>query len=188
MANVVRIVIAGEGGQGVQSVANILGEAAYNTGKQILYIPNFGVEQRGGVSIAFLQISDEAISTMKFRKADIVIALSGRSVERTAQYSDANTTYVYDTAIEAEPADFPTEYKRIMALPATETGKSELHPKVLNIFVRGAVLGATHVVSLEAAKEALEHKLGDKFAKDPSLRELNFRALDLGLAAVEQEN
>ena len=56
-----KIVLAGEGGQGVQSIAKILVEAGYEAGKQILYIPNFGVEQRGGVSIAFCQISDEKI-------------------------------------------------------------------------------------------------------------------------------
>jgi 2-oxoglutarate ferredoxin oxidoreductase subunit gamma len=54
-----KIALAGEGGQGVQSVAMILTEAAALEGKEILYIPNFGVEQRGGVSIAFVQIGDE---------------------------------------------------------------------------------------------------------------------------------
>lgn len=43
-----KIALAGEGGQGVQSVAMILTEAAALEGKEILYIPNFGVEQRGG--------------------------------------------------------------------------------------------------------------------------------------------
>lgn len=184
-SNVVRIVIAGEGGQGVQSVANILGEAAYNTGRNILYIPNFGVEQRGGVSIAFLQISDEPISTMKFRKADIVIALSGRSVARTAQYSNENTIFAYDTSIDAAPEDFPKEYKELMGLPAMETVKA-LHPQVLNIYVMGAVLGATNVVSVEAAKQSLENKLGFVFDKEPHLRDLNHKALELGLAAAQK--
>ena len=183
-SNVVQIVIAGEGGQGVQSVANILSEAAYHKGKQVLYIPNFGVEQRGGVSVAFLQISDEPISTMKFRKADIVIALSGRAVARTKQYSDERTTYVYDTSVDAKPEDFPTVYKKLMALPAMEIVKTEFHPRVLNIFVMGAVIGATHVVDVDAAKEALEGKLGVKFEKDPALRDLNFGALERGLHAV----
>ena len=58
-----KIVLAGEGGQGVQSIAKILVEAGYEAGKQILYIPNFGVEQRGGVSIAFCQIADERMKT-----------------------------------------------------------------------------------------------------------------------------
>ena len=56
-----KIVLAGEGGQGVQSIAKILVEAGYEANKEILYIPNFGVEQRGGVSVAFCQIGDEKI-------------------------------------------------------------------------------------------------------------------------------
>jgi len=36
-----KIVLAGEGGQGVQSIAKILVEAGYEAGKQVLYIPNF---------------------------------------------------------------------------------------------------------------------------------------------------
>jgi 2-oxoglutarate ferredoxin oxidoreductase subunit gamma len=51
---VIKIALAGEGGQGVQSIAEILAEAANEGGKNALYIPNFGVEQRGGVSIAFV--------------------------------------------------------------------------------------------------------------------------------------
>ena len=34
-----KIVLAGEGGQGVQSIAKILVEAGYEAGKQVLYIP-----------------------------------------------------------------------------------------------------------------------------------------------------
>ena len=75
-----RIVLAGEGGQGVQSIAKILVEAGYEAGKEILYIPNFGVEQRGGVSIAFCQIADEKIGEPRFSKGDIVIGLSSSGV------------------------------------------------------------------------------------------------------------
>lgn len=68
MGKTVKIVLAGEGGQGVQSVAQILTDAAALEGKEILYIPNFGVEQRGGVSIAYVQIGDERIGAPKFKK------------------------------------------------------------------------------------------------------------------------
>ena len=48
MAREYKIALAGEGGQGVQSVASIIVEAANDKGREALYIPNFGVEQRGG--------------------------------------------------------------------------------------------------------------------------------------------
>lgn len=53
MEDTVKIALAGEGGQGVQSVAGIMVEAANDSGREALYIPNFGVEQRGGVSVAY---------------------------------------------------------------------------------------------------------------------------------------
>ncbi|PIU02197.1 ketoisovalerate oxidoreductase, partial [Candidatus Shapirobacteria bacterium CG09_land_8_20_14_0_10_49_15] len=51
-----KIIFAGEGGQGVQVIAEILAKAAFWDGQPSLYIPNFGVEQRGGVSLAFVVI------------------------------------------------------------------------------------------------------------------------------------
>lgn len=184
--SLVRIALAGEGGQGVQSVAEILAEAAYNENKQAIYIPNFGLEQRGGVSIAFIQVSDKRIGAPKFNKADVVIAMSERAVGRTAVYSDSNTLFVYDSGFDVDPADLPGEAKKIIGLPAINTANNELHPRVFNIIIMGAVIGLTNMVSFEAAKEALEHKLGYKFEKNPDLRELNFKALEIGKHMAEE--
>ena len=184
--SLIRIALAGEGGQGVQSIAEILAEAAYNENQQALYIPNFGLEQRGGVSIAFLQFSDRRIGAPKFQKADIVIALSERAVARTLSYSGPKTLYVYDSSFKISQEELPQEAKQIIALPAIDTANNELHPRVFNIIIMGAVIGLSNVVSFEAAKAALEHKLGYKFEKDPKLRELNFKALEIGREMAEK--
>jgi 2-oxoglutarate ferredoxin oxidoreductase subunit gamma len=106
-SKVIKIARAGEGGQGVQSSAEILAEAANEGGKNALYIPNFGVEQRGGVSIAFVQISDGEIGAPKFQKADILIPLSPRAVDRTQMHAGSDTIYIYDNSLitEAEVGD-----------------------------------------------------------------------------------
>lgn len=186
MAKTVKIVIAGEGGQGVQAVAEILAEAAYEEGREALYIPNFGVEQRGGVSVAFLQISDGPIGAPKFEKGDIVVALSGRAIPRTAHYAGPETLYVYDTMAEPAPDELPREARQVLAIPGVETAKKELHPRVFNVLIMGAVIGATGVVSVDSAKKAIEKRLGYKFAKDPKLRELNYRAMERGMELVGQ--
>lgn len=184
--SLVRIALAGEGGQGVQSVAEIIAEAAYNEKKQTIYIPNFGLEQRGGVSIAFIQVSDNRIGAPKFNKADVVIALSERAVGRTTIYSDSDTLFVYDQSFELDEEDMPKEAKKILGIPAIDTANQELHPRVFNIIIMGAVIGLTNVVSFEAAKEALENKLGYKFEKNPNLRELNYKALEIGKRMAEE--
>ncbi len=184
--SLIRIALAGEGGQGVQSIAEILAEAAYNENKQALYIPNFGLEQRGGVSIAFIQFSDKRIGAPKFQKADVVIALSERAVARTVGYSGPETLYVYDSSFNITPDEMPKEAKQIIDLPAIDIANNELHPRVFNIIIMGAVIGLSNVVTFEAAKEALEHKLAYKFEKDPNLRDLNFKALEIGRQMAEK--
>jgi 2-oxoglutarate ferredoxin oxidoreductase subunit gamma len=184
MGKAVKIALAGEGGQGVQSVAMILTDAAAMEGKEILYIPNFGVEQRGGVSIAFVQIGDEKIGAPKFKTGDIVVALSDRAVRRVGMYVGPETVFIYDAGIKGVEDDIPQDAQRILAIPALETANQELHPRVFNVLIMGAVIGATHVVALEKAKEAIEKKLGYKFEQNPELREMNFKALERGYEMV----
>ena len=181
-----KIALAGEGGQGVQSVAEILAEAANQEGREAIYIPNFGVEQRGGVSIAFVQISDETIGSPKFKTADIVIALSGRAIIRTQQYVDENTVFVYDSAIEIAQEHLPKNAKRVLSIPALSVAQNELSPRVFNVIILGAVIEATQVVTMDQAKQAIEAKLGHKFAQKPELRDLNYRAMERGVELVQQ--
>jgi len=216
MAQVMKIAMAGEGGQGVQSIAEILAEAANEEGKNALYIPNFGVEQRGGVSIAFVQISDEDIGAPKFQKAEILIPLSPRAVARTATYAGKDTIYIYDNSlIQASEVDAnvagleyfdvtpSAEVKtvaatkksagspnlpkvlKIIAIPANDIAKNELHPRVFNVIILGAVIAATEVLELDKIKQALEYKLGSKFTANPKLREMNFKALERGYSLIK---
>ncbi len=184
MAKAVKIALAGEGGQGVQSVAQILAEAANNEGKEVLYIPNFGVEQRGGVSVAFIQIGEKRIGSPKFQIGDIVIALSDRAVHRTLQYVGPNTTFVYDQSIENIEDALPKNAGKILAIPALDIAKNELHPRVFNIIIMGAVVEATKVVKMDDAKAAVEKRFGYIFEKNPKLRELNFAAIERGMKLI----
>lgn len=184
MSKPVKIALAGEGGQGVQSVAQILMDAAALEGKEALYIPNFGIEQRGGVSIAFVQIGDEKIGAPKFKTGDIVIALSDRAVRRTRVYAGPQTLFVYDSGIEGVDGDLPTNARQVLAIPALETANKKLHPRVFNILIMGAVISLTGVVTLDKAREAIDKRLGYKFEQNPELRELNFKALQEGVNLV----
>jgi 2-oxoglutarate ferredoxin oxidoreductase subunit gamma len=144
------------------------------------------VEQRGGVSIAFLQIGDQPIGAPKFETADIVVALNARAVLRTRQYAGRQTILVYDNLAEVKGEDLPRQAARILSIPALETAKRELHPRVFNVLILGAVIGATGVVTLDNTKKALEKRLGYKFEHDPKLRELNHRALERGVELLGQ--
>lgn len=218
MSRLKKIAIAGEGGQGVQAIADILAEAGDEEGKVALYIPNFGIEQRGGVSLAFVQIAEEEIGSPKFKSADIVVALSHRAVSRTLQYVTKDTLFVYDSSLIAPPEaadeavwlqaydtvapegqagrigrqakpgweELPKNARQLIGIPATDVARKELHPRVFNMIILGAVVRAAGIVKLETVEKALESKFGKKFADNPKLRELNFRALQKGVELLEK--
>ena len=160
-----KIVLAGEGGQGVQSIAKILVEAGYEAGKQVLYIPNFGVEQRGGVSIAFCQIADETIGEPRYSKGDIIIMLSDRAIDRCERYVSENSTVVYDTSVcTVKPT---CKCKRIIGIDANKIANEKLSARVFNIIILGVLLAATNVLELSDIKNAMEKALGKKFDAKP---------------------
>lgn len=185
MGQNVKIALAGEGGQGVQSVAMILTEGAYDSGKEAIYIPNFGVEQRGGVSIAFVQIADTPIDAPKFKTGDIVIALSDRAILRTGMYVGPETIFIYDESTHVGTGELPSQARKMLPIPAIALAKKEFHPRVFNIIILGAMLGISKVLTKEQAQKAIEKKLGYKFEQNPKLREMNFQALSRGMALVQ---
>lgn len=83
---ILKILIAGDGGQGVQTIAEIISRAAFLKNFFVSFIPNYGLEQRGGVSLAFIQIGDHDVVYPKFSIPDILIIMSDQARERVAGY------------------------------------------------------------------------------------------------------
>lgn len=156
-----KVLFAGEGGQGVQVIAEILTKSAIDEGKKATYIPNFGVEQRGGISLAFVKIEDKPVVYPKFEKADILAVLSDRSMQRVKEYQDSKTI--------------------IIKGPAVKDGLvSDLPPKVWNVVVLGKVNSTGRIVNSESLIKTMEERFTRQFQKDPKLKELDIAALREG--------
>lgn len=166
-----KILIAGEGGQGIQLMAELLAKAAFNDGFDSLYIPNFGVEQRGGVSIAYVTIDKKAVAYPKFEKADILAILCNRAIERINNYLNPKTLVIFGPAVTRRTIVNLSDSKIFLIKSAW------FPPKVWNLLVLGKIIKLTRTVSLKTLKKVMNEKLMDKFAKDPSLKELDEKAL-----------
>lgn len=154
----IKILIAGEGGQGIQAIAEILAKAAFLENKKALYIPNFGVEQRGGVSLAFVVIDDKEVVYPKFEKADILAILSERSRERVQVYLDDKTKLILGPAVTKKTVDLPN--------------------KAWNILVLGQINKEGTIVNKQNLIKAMEERFAGQFAKNPQLREIDILALE----------
>lgn len=179
-----KILLAGEGGQGAQSIAVILARTANTPDRFTTYIPNFGVEQRGGVSLAFLQISDKPIGYPKFEKADIIIAMGNRAIEPVKKFMSDQTFFIYDSSFIADDLvkTLQGQVKKYLALPAKEQALQIGSTKVANIIFLGALSYELQELPIEQIKKAME----DQFAAYPEFKDTNNQAFDLGLKYAKE--
>lgn len=142
-----KILLAGDGGQGIQTIADIICRLAFENDFQVTMIPNYGLEQRGGVSLAYIKISDEAIVYPKFSRPDVLLIMSAQARARTAAYQ------VKDVKIlDVE------NYEEIFA-------KENISLSSRNVFFLGAfakILAKEKFGSEEHAGRLLEAKLSKK--------------------------
>jgi len=179
-----KILLAGEGGQGAQSIAEILARTANTPDRFTTYIPNFGVEQRGGVSLAFLQISDQPIGYPKFEKADIIIAMGNRAIEPVKKFMSDQTFFIYDSSFIADDLvkTLQGQVKKYLALPAKEQARQIGSTKVANIIFLGALSYELQELPVEQIKKAME----GQFAAHPEFKDTNNQAFDLGLKYAKE--
>ena len=143
---ILKILLSGDGGQGIQLISDLLAQAAFANGFFISQIPNYGLEQRGGVSLSYLIISDKEIAYPRFTKPDVLLIMSVQAKERTKQFQNS------DFRLQIE--DYEEFFK-----------KNNISTPSYNIFFLGIlakVLKEKNILQKEKVFELLEKKLGSK--------------------------
>ncbi len=174
-----KILIAGEGGQGAQSIAEILALAAHKANLKTSYIPNFGVEQRGGVSLAFVQISNDPINYPKFDRADILLIMCNRAVSVVKEFIGENTLVIFDGSFVSDDKlqELQGVVKSYLSLPAKNIAQEKFDLKSTNMLFLGAIY---HEI-LEIPKEMISIAIDEKFAAHPEFQQNNQKAFEAGL-------
>ena len=156
-----KILLSGDGGQGIQLMSDLICRAAIERGFFVSHIPNYGLEQRGGVSLAFIQISDNEIAYPKFSTADILVILSQQAEERVVEYHSA-----------AECRIQITEYSDLLK-------KNNVSHQSYNIFCLGILAKMLEEKNI-LQKEKVFELLKEKLEKKPNWEE-NKKAWNLSL-------
>lgn len=141
-----KILLSGDGGQGVQLISDILARAAFANGFFVSQIPNYGLEQRGGVSLSYLQIGDREISYPRFTKPDVLLVMSEQARERVKNYETGN--------LKLEISDYETKLK-----------EKEISRSSYNIFFLGMlakILEEKNILKRDEVFGLLEKKLSKK--------------------------
>lgn len=174
------ILFCGEGGQGVQKIAQALNLAASKR-HQSTYINSFGVEQRGSPSLAYIKISNSKIEYPRFNHADISLIMNARSIPVVEKYISANTEIVFDSST-INISDLTKISDKKCGLPATKYAYDKFDSRSYNIILYGVI---TKIIELDeneswnAILKVLESKFKTKEATD-----LNHEAFIFGREAT----
>ena len=188
------ILLAGVGGQGILSIAAVIGEAALHMGLYMKQAEVHGMSQRGGDVQSNLRISDTVIYSdlISKGKADLIIALEPMEALRYLPYLSENGWLVTNSAPFINIPNYPDEkalQKALELVPnrvvlnmdllAQELGSS----RVSNILMLGA---ATPFLGIDYVE--IENGIRRIFAKKgESVVEMNLKALEAGKSLANQK-
>jgi 2-oxoglutarate ferredoxin oxidoreductase subunit gamma len=178
------VVISGFGGQGLLFAGTVLARAAMADGLEVLWIPSYGPEMRGGAAACTVIVGDEPIGSPVVDRADAVIALSGPAMAKYAPVVAPAGLLIVDGTLLTPP---DTDGVEVVDPPCTGLARAGGDDRLASIVGLGVLLARRSVVSPETVRTALVAVAG---AKHPEVLRADLEAFDAGLAwseAVLQE-
>ena len=187
------IILSGVGGQGILSIATVIGEAALNDGLFIKQSEVHGMSQRGGDVQSNLRISSKPVSSdlIPKGKADIVISLEPMEALRYVEYVSTTGWIITNSAPFVNIPNYPEietviaelkKFPRVIILDIDAIAKEEGMPRAGNIILLGA---AAKYVGIDYDK--LEGGIRRIFArKGEEIVNMNVKALKIGFEQAQK--
>jgi 2-oxoglutarate ferredoxin oxidoreductase subunit gamma len=173
------VVFAGFGGQGILFAGTVLARAGMAEGLEVLWIPSYGPEMRGGTASCTVIVAPETIGSPIVDKADAVIALNPPSLAKFEPLVAPGGLLILNTSlIEALPTRTDIETAPVAA---TSLARAAGDDRLVSVVTLGALIARRPFVSIEAVRAALEAVVT---AKHPELLAADLAALDAGYEAA----
>lgn len=174
------IIISGFGGQGVMSIGKNLVEAGMAEGLEVTWAPSYGPEMRGGTANCHVVLSDKPVGSPLFTYPTELIVMNAPSLDKFVPLvKEDGLVFVNSSVVTAkvERSDLKAIY-----VPCAEIAYKVGNPKVGNMVMLGAYVAATGALKPDTIREMIKEMFTGRKAK---LQDLNFKALDEGMACVK---
>lgn len=187
------IILAGVGGQGILTIATIIGDAATAAGLNLKQAEVHGMSQRGGDVQSNLRLSTELIHSdlIKQGAADLIISMEPMEALRYIPYINEEAWVVTSSHPFKNIPNYPDEdalvkelesLPHVAALPIEDVAKENNLPKSANVILLGMAARYIGILSPEQLRQSITRVFASKGEK---IVEANLKAFDLGLEAVQ---
>ena len=184
------IILCGVGGQGILSIATIIGEAAMKENLYIKQAEVHGMSQRGGDVQSNLRISSNPINSdlIALGGADVIISMEPMGALRYLPFLNKNGWIITSSAPFVNIPNYPdmetikADYKKldhVIMIDIESMAKENNVPRSANVILLGAAQKALGIEydKLEAAIQRVFARKGE------AIVEQNIKALAIGKAA-----
>ena len=187
------IILAGVGGQGILTIATIIGDAATHAGLNLKQAEVHGMSQRGGDVQSNLRLSTEVIHSdlIKQGAADLIISMEPMEALRYLPFLNNEGWVVTSSHPFKNIPNYPEEdtltkelsaLPHVASLPIEDVAKENNLPKSANVVLLGMAAKYIDILTPEQLRESIARVFA---AKGEKVVEANQQAFDLGLAAVK---
>lgn len=188
------IILAGVGGQGILSIASILGDAALRENLFLKQAETHGMSQRGGAVVSHLRISDKAIAADLIPKgsADLILSVEPMEALRYLPFLAKHAYVVTNITPVLNVPNYPnldevlSEIKRqprYVAVDADKIAAEIGNKRASNMVMLGAAAPFVHIDA-----EKIEAGIERIFAnKGREVVDLNKRAFQAGMQFALQK-
>ena len=168
------VIFAGFGGQGIMLIGQMLAYAGLSEGKNVVWLPSYGPEMRGGTAYCTVVVSDQAIGSPIIDRPGGIVVLNRPSLGKFGARVRPGGVLIINSSIIDVRSD-RTDIQQIL-MPANQIAIEGGSAKAANMAVLGAFVGRTQVVKLDTLRTLVRKQ----FEKKPQFIEVNLRVLQRG--------
>jgi len=172
------VMFAGFGGQGILLSAKILAHAAMEEGFEVVWIPSYGPEMRGGTAYCMVVMSDRPIGSPIIRNPMHLVAMNRPCLEKFAPDVKPGGVILINSSL--IPIGSGRDDVDELIVPVNEIAIDLGSVKSANIVALSAFVARSKIVNFDNLRQCIK----EEFSEKEELIALNMKAADQGKKAA----
>jgi len=184
------IILAGVGGQGILSIATVIGSAALQQGLYIKQAEVHGMSQRGGDVQSHLRLSSEPVHSdlIPHGGADLIVSLEPMEALRYLPFLSEDGWIITNTVPFRNIPNYPpiedvlaelNSCPKVIALDVDAVARENGSPRSANMVLLGACAGVLSILDPDKLRDSIRRVFA---RKGDAIVDANIKAFDAGLS------
>ena len=189
------IILAGVGGQGILSIATVIGSAALEQGLHLKQAEVHGMSQRGGDVQSNLRLSSDPIHSDLIPRgaADLIVSLEPMEALRYVPYLTSQGWVITNTVPFVNIPDYPPmdsimaelgKLPHLIAIDVDAIAKEVGSPRSANMVLLGGIAALLDILDPEQLRDGIRRIFG---RKGEEIVAANIKAFDAGFNYAKKE-